>query len=247
MSRSHTRLASARDAAVALMLCAAAAAAAAAPSGSAAPPPAPSLAALAPSAPSPPSAAASSPPAPSPPTASPPPVAPSAASRDGGLPGLAGLSFLLGEWEGRGGGGPGQGSGWFSFSSDLQQKVVVRRNHSDYPAAEGRPAYSHDDLMVVYPQPAGRPLQAIYFDSEGHVIRYQVRLEPAEPAGSPGRPAAVFLSDAAPPAPRFRLTYQVTGPDTLDLTFEIAPPDKPDAFARYITASARRRAATAKP
>ena len=229
MSRSHTRSVSAGDAAVALMLCAAAAVAAGPPISASPQPTALSA----------------------PPTASAPPVAPpmtpSAASRDGAPPGLAGLSFLLGEWEGRGGGGPGQGSGWFSFSPDLQQKVVVRRNHSDYPAAEGRPAYSHDDLMVVYPQAAGRPLQAIYFDSEGHVIRYQVRLEPAEPAGSPGRPAAVFLGDAAPPAPRFRLTYQVTGPDTLDLTFEIAPPDKPDAFARYITASARRRVATAKP
>lgn len=229
MSRSSSGLVSARDAALLLlMLCAAAASAAAAP---------------VPSAPSGPAAAPLSSPPPSPPA----PPSASAPSVGNGDSGLAGLSFLLGEWEGRGGGGPGQGSGWFSFIPDLQQKVMVRRNHSDYPAAEGRPAYSHDDLMVVYPQAAGRPPQAIYFDSEGHVIRYQVRLEPAEPAGSPNRPAAVFLSDAAPPAPRFRLTYQVTGPDTLDLTFEIAPPDKPDAFARYITASARRRAATAKP
>jgi hypothetical protein len=217
MSRKHSSLVPAMGAAVALMLCAAAASVAA-PSSSASPPAAP-----------PPH------PAPSAPSAS----APVDGSRDG----LAGLSFLLGEWEGRGGGGPGQGSGWFSFSPDLQQKVVVRRNHSDYPAAEGRAAYSHDDLMVIYTLAAGRPLQAIYFDSENHVIRYQVRLDAA---ASPGRQAAVFLSDAAPPSPRFRLTYQMTGPDALDLTFEIAPPDKPDAFARYITASARRRASTAK-
>jgi hypothetical protein len=232
MSRTQSGLVSGLGAGLALMLCAAAASAAA-QSSTAPPEPAAPAAPTAPKAPLPRSG--SPPPASSAPSASP-PAARSGENR------FAGLSFLLGEWEGRGGGGPGQGSGWFSFSPDLQQMVLVRRNHSDYPAAEGRPAFSHDDLMVIYPQGEGRPLQAIYFDSENHVIRYQVRLEAA---GSPGRQAAVFLSDAAPAAPRFRLTYQMTGPDTLDLRFEIAPPDKPDAFAQYISASARRRAATA--
>src|SRR5438552_17948620 len=56
--------------------------------------------------------------------------------------------FLLGEWIGEGGGAPGQGEGSFNFSLDLQKQVLVRKNHSDYPATKERQAYSHDDLMV---------------------------------------------------------------------------------------------------
>jgi hypothetical protein len=50
------------------------------------------------------------------------------------------LRFLIGEWEGAGGGGPGLGKGTFSFALDLQDKVIVRRNHAEYPATAGRPA-----------------------------------------------------------------------------------------------------------
>jgi hypothetical protein len=61
--------------------------------------------------------------------------------------------FLLGEWKGKGGGGPGQGSGNFGFSLDLQKQILIRRNHSEYPATKDRAAYSHDDLMVIYQEP----------------------------------------------------------------------------------------------
>jgi hypothetical protein len=52
----------------------------------------------------------------------------------------------------------------------------------------------------------------------------------------------VFLSDAAPGAPRFRLTYAWTGatPAEVALTFEIAPPNAPDTFKPYITSKVRR-------
>jgi hypothetical protein len=152
---------------------------------------------------------------------------------------LSGLSFLVGEWAGVGGGGPGQGAGAFSFQRDLQQQVLVRRNHAEYPAAEGRPAVVHDDLMVVYSQGEAATPRAIYFDSEGHVILYGVQ---AESAAVPAeRRSITFISDAAPGSPRYRLTYRMTGADTVEIKFEIAPPARPDAFAPYITASARRR------
>src|SRR5205823_11916691 len=51
----------------------------------------------------------------------------------------AAYRFLLGEWIGEGKGGPGQGKGAFSFTTELQGKVLVRRNRADYPAAGGRP------------------------------------------------------------------------------------------------------------
>jgi hypothetical protein len=157
----------------------------------------------------------------------------------GGFDALSGLSFLVGDWEGKGGGSPGQAAGAFSFSRDLQQRVLVRRSHAEYPAAQGRPAIVHDDLMVVYaPGEAGTP-QAIYFDNEGHVIQYRVELDGA--AVPAERRSATFISDAAPGIPRYRLTYRMTGADTVDIKFEIAPPDSPNAFATYLTASAHRK------
>ncbi|HLX09943.1 MAG TPA: hypothetical protein VKY89_18950 [Thermoanaerobaculia bacterium] len=162
-----------------------------------------------------------------------------ASGNSGTADGLAALSFLVGEWEGVGGGGPGQGTGTFSFQRDLQQRVLVRHNHSEYPAAAGRPAAVHDDLMVVYSQGEPPSLRAIYFDSEGHVIQYAVQL--AGSAAPAETRSVTFTSDAAPTSPRYRLTYRMTGADTVEIRFEIAPPGKPDGFVPYIAAGARRK------
>jgi hypothetical protein len=51
---------------------------------------------------------------------------------------------------------------------------------------------------------------------------------------------AVFLSDEQPSAPRYRLTYAKSG-DAVKIKFEIAPPGKPDQFAKYIEASAKKK------
>ena len=140
--------------------------------------------------------------------------------------------FLVGEWLGEGGGGPGQGTGGFSFQFDLGEKILVRKNYADYPPANGKPAYHHDDLTILYPE--GGAIKATFFDGEGHVIRY------AATASLDGK-TLTWLSEAVSGTPRYRFTYEKTGADTLDLKFEIAPPDKPEAFATYIRASARRK------
>jgi hypothetical protein len=68
-----------------------------------------------------------------------------------------GLRFLLGNWTGEGGevGAGGEqtaiGSGWFSFALDLQDNIIVRKNHAHYAATSEKPAYDHDDLMIIYP------------------------------------------------------------------------------------------------
>ncbi len=141
------------------------------------------------------------------------------------------LEFLIGTWVGEGGGAPGQGSGEFSFQYDLGRNILIRKNDSNYPAQGGRPAYRHDDLMIVYRQ--GTALRAIYFDSEDHVISYAV---------DSAADSARFISDPVPDQPRYRLTYRKTAAETVALEFEIAPPGKPDAFASYITATVRRKA-----
>jgi hypothetical protein len=91
------------------------------------------------------------------------------------LPGpLAPLSFLLGDWEAGDNSGPlGQGAGRCAFTPGLQDRVIVRMNHADYPASASSPAVSHDDMMVIYAAEGGG-VEAHYYDNEGHVIHYVV-------------------------------------------------------------------------
>jgi hypothetical protein len=141
--------------------------------------------------------------------------------------------FLLGEWIGEGGGKPGQGYGNFSFDFDLQEQILVRRNHMGYPATNDQPAIVHDDLLIIYPG-TGATTQAIYFDNEGHVIHYKAEL-------SQDQKALMFLSDPTESMPQFRLTYLKTGEDILTVRFEIAPPGRPGAFIVYAEGIGRRK------
>ena len=136
------------------------------------------------------------------------------------------IEFLMGEWVGEGDGTPSESTGSFSFVFDLDKKIVVRKNHADLKIGV------HDDLMIAYPDPASKGLRAMYFDNEGHVISYGVEVI------SDG---VRFVSDAAAPGARFRLTYKRSGGNAISILFEIAPPGKPDMFAPYIEARARKK------
>ncbi|MDP2208608.1 MAG: hypothetical protein Q8K98_07520 [Bacteroidota bacterium] len=138
-------------------------------------------------------------------------------------------NFLLGEWIGEGGGDPGKGVGGFSFYLDLQKTILIRKNYAQYPATTDRPAFRHDDLMVIYKN-KDNSTRATYWDNEGHVINYSTETN-----------SVIFLSDLSPASPRFRLTYTKRGKDTLNILFEIAPHGKPDAFSKYIEATAHRK------
>ena len=157
-----------------------------------------------------------------------------ARSSEGRKSDWAPLEFLLGDWVGGGGGQPGQGTGEFSFHPGLQNRILVRKSYAAYPPTKDRPASRHDDLTVIYKESDSAPLRAIYFDNEGHVINYSIKI-------SPDRKTIEFVSDVLPSSPRFRLTYVKTGSDTLTLRFEIAAPGKPDSFSTYIEAKAKRK------
>ena len=103
-----------------------------------------------------------------------------------------GLEFLMGSWTGIGGGEPGSGTGKFSFQPELNGQIVVRRNSNQ--VAQGR---LHEDLLVLYADAPGGGLRGMYFDSEGHVIRYQV--------STPGKDRVVMESEGE--GPRYRLSY----------------------------------------
>jgi hypothetical protein len=142
--------------------------------------------------------------------------------------------FLLGEWTaGESSGVPGQASkGFFTLVPDLNGQALVRKNHAEYPAAGGRPAIVHDDLMIVYRE-AGAT-KAFYDDSEGHAIRYNVSF-------SPDKKTIVFLSEKNEGAPQYRLTYENVQAGTAKVVFEIAPPDKPGQFTKYVEATVHRK------
>jgi len=124
------------------------------------------------------------------------------------------LEFLLGEWTGSAGEKDTPlraGQGGFSFEPELNQKIIIRHNRAAYDSG-----VRHEDLMVIYLDAPNDTPRAIYFDTEGHVIRYNLSF-PAAPNH------ITFESDGTQPGPRYRLSYQLNG-QALDGKFEVAPP-----------------------
>jgi hypothetical protein len=111
------------------------------------------------------------------------------------------LAFLQGTWEAKSNGTSGvNAKGKYSFSLELKGHVMARHTVS-LESCKGPDNYDceHGDLLYVYPEGDG-PLHAIYFDNEGHVIKYNV--------STPSPTSAVFLSDGSQPGPQFRLVYE---------------------------------------
>ena len=140
---------------------------------------------------------------------------------------------LIGVWKAEGKGSPGQGAGTFSFAYDLQNRVIIRKSHTDYPAADGRPAVAHDDLLIIYADESSHRFRGDYFDNEGHVIRYSAEF-------SPDGKTLTFISAAAAAQPAFRLTYTMPRAATLHIKFEIAPPNAPEDFKIYVEGDAQK-------
>jgi len=123
------------------------------------------------------------------------------------------MGWLKGEWVGEGSGQPGPGSGWFSLKPDLDGKILVRKNHAEYPATQDRPQIIHDDIMIIYPDNNGEPNKAIYFDNESHNINYSITYLDQ---------AICFTSEKEPNSPIFRLTYIALSQDTINVKFEMS-------------------------
>ena len=149
---------------------------------------------------------------------------------------LEDLKFLVGDWKGEGGGEPGQAAaGGFTFSFELQGKVLVRRSFSEYAATAERPAFRHDDVTILYQDPDAKALRATYWDSEGHTIQYSVAL-------SEDKHTLTFIGEPSQSAPRYRfIFYRQQQDDKLNFEFDIAPPGKPDAFSKYVDGKAVRK------
>lgn len=143
-----------------------------------------------------------------------------------------GWDFMIGDWVGEGSGKPGEAAGSYSFARELGGKILVRKNRADYPASGDRPAFTHEDLMVVYKDDQKSRISASYFDNEGHVIQYAATL-------SDDGKVVTFVSDGPASAPRFKLTYTKQPDATVRGSFDMAQPGKD--FATYTTWTARRK------
>jgi hypothetical protein len=132
--------------------------------------------------------------------------------------------FLIGEWSGEGSGQPGQATGNTTHKFDLNDNVLVRKNHTEYPASNGSPAVSHDDLLIFYNE--NNSTKAIYFDNEGHVIHYTTSF-------TSDSTVLVLTGNLNPSTPRFRFTYIKLEEGRLKTIFEISPPGKPEEFMKY--------------
>jgi hypothetical protein len=122
-------------------------------------------------------------------------------------------SWLTGDWVGEGTGQPGTGGGTFSFRFDLNNKILVRKSHSEYPASDNKPKVIHDDLMIIYPDLTGNPGKAIYFDNEGHTINYLITYS---------EKSVVLTSEKSTNAPIFRLTYTLLENGIVNTKFEMS-------------------------
>ncbi|HEY3390252.1 MAG TPA: hypothetical protein VGK38_11810 [Prolixibacteraceae bacterium] len=137
--------------------------------------------------------------------------------------------WLIGEWAGEGSGQPGQGGGTFVFKPGLDNKILVRESHSEYPAMGSKPKIIHDDLMIIYPDYTGNPVKAIYFDNEGHTINYAITYADKSIA---------LTSDKIPNVPVFRLTYSLLDNETVNTKFEISQDG--EKFNTYIEGKSKK-------
>jgi hypothetical protein len=116
-----------------------------------------------------------------------------------------------------------------TWTQDLNGRVLLRRDYSEYPASSDHVAFRHEGLMVIAPSPTGG-FNAWSYDNEGHVIQYGVLAHDS---------AVVFTSTATPGQPQFRLTYSQTGRG-YSVQFEIAAPNAPGQFRMYVAGGLHR-------
>ena len=123
------------------------------------------------------------------------------------------FKFLIGDWKAAGDTQIGKGEGGFSFQPEINGQVILRRNFAEYKSGTAA-GTRHDDLMLIYAGQGDSAPQALYIDSEGHVIQYSVSFP---------SPDQVVFDSATQPGPKFRLSYRLEG-EALNGKFEVAAP-----------------------
>ena len=142
------------------------------------------------------------------------------------------LGFMVGRWSGDAGKAENgvTTKGLIAVEPAVGGAALMSRGHTDLFSAKGEPIGGFDQLLLVYPE--GSDLHADYLDGD-HVIHY------VSAAVDPGK-SVTFTTAKTPGPPRFRLTYSLRTPDTLNIKFEMQPPGAPD-FQTIASGDAQRR------
>jgi hypothetical protein len=138
-------------------------------------------------------------------------------------------NYLIGEWVGEHNGQPGQGEGKFTFQTDLNGNILVRKSHTVFPATAKSSEIIHDDIMIIYQPGSDGSQEAIYFDNEGHTIKYKVIFTDK---------SIILTSDITANATRFRFTYTAIDTKSVNASFEMASPQAPEDFKMYLSGKA---------
>lgn len=143
-------------------------------------------------------------------------------------------NFLIGKWQGIGSGNPGEGTGYFSFNLELNGNILYRKNHSEYPGHENQPARLHDDIMIIFCEDSKIANKAIFFDAEGHVIRYNIDY-PKDIK------KIILTSEPSSGFARYRLSYTMVDNITVEILFEVSSSENPDSFTTYLQGLAMKK------
>jgi hypothetical protein len=138
---------------------------------------------------------------------------------------FAGFDFLLGTWTAttNGQGSAGATSlGTYTFQADLGGTVITRTSSADSCKGPASFDCKHNDLLTVYRDMGDSTPHALYADSEGHVLHYDISFPDAK--------TVVFLTSA--PGPKFRLMYHLEG-GVMTGKFQIEPPGATE-FKSYL-------------
>ncbi len=125
-------------------------------------------------------------------------------SRAPGADPFRSLAFLEGTWDANVQNNDAiKLAGRYTFDRELQGHVLARHATND-PGCKAPTSFdcSHSDLLYIFQEMPGSGLKADYFDSEGHVIHYDLT--------TPTPTSVVFLSTPGP-GPQFKLSYELSG------------------------------------
>jgi hypothetical protein len=122
-------------------------------------------------------------------------------------------NWLIGEWKDDHLQQSGYEGTTFSFTFDLDRKIIVRKSTSEIPDITAKHNFIHTDLMIIYLDPSGIAYKAIYFDNEGYIINYKISFE--------GR-SVVFKNYDRGVSKIYKLTYTQIDNETISRKFELS-------------------------
>ena len=122
-------------------------------------------------------------------------------------------NWLIGEWKDSGSRPAGNESTTFSFTFDLDKKIIVRKSNTHYTDAKANQKLIRQDLMIIYPDQSGKPDKAICFDNEGHIIYYKITFE--------GK-SIIFKNYDRGNTPVYKLTYTRIDGEIIGRKFEMS-------------------------